>query len=188
MEVLARLPETAQVALTKPPTYQQKVWGSKRNTGTRLGHLVAGPKRGQRVGNTNLCSGRGCVSSTIDCSLEPPTAARWRERRLKTGSSPTPHPLWGPRDRGNCSFVEVLCTTDREPSSGEKRNRRFSTQPSSGGGAGAFTISRRASSSISRSPVSGPLAFPLAARFGRGLDGRAVWCGPALLEAAAFAA
>ncbi len=55
---------------------------------------------------------------------------------------------------------------------GRKRNKRFSTRPSSGGGSGAFTISRRADISIPGSSVSGPLASTLAAWFGRGLDGR----------------
>ncbi len=53
-----------------------------------------------------------------------------------------------------------------------KRNKGFSTRPSSGGGSGAVTISRRAVPSISGSPVSGPLA--LAAGFGGGLDGLGV--------------
>ncbi len=48
------------------------------------------------------------------------------------------------------------------------------TGPSSGGGSGAVTISRRAVPSISGSPVSGPLALALAARFGGGLDGLGV--------------
>ncbi len=39
-------------------------------------------------------------------------------------------------------------------------------------GSDALTISRRASSSISGSPVSEPLALPLATRFGGGLDGQ----------------
>ncbi len=50
-------------------------------------------------------------------------------------------------------------------------NKRFSTWPSSGGGSGVVTISRRAVSSISGSPVSGFLALLLAARFGGGLEG-----------------
>ncbi len=54
-----------------------------------------------------------------------------------------------------------------------KTNKRFSTRPSSGRGRGALTISRRAVSSISGSPVSGPLAPALSARFG-GLDGLGV--------------
>ncbi len=52
-----------------------------------------------------------------------------------------------------------------------KKETRLSARPYSGGGSGAFTISRKASSSISGSPISGPLALPLAARFGGGLDG-----------------
>ncbi len=55
-----------------------------------------------------------------------------------------------------------------------KRNKGFSTRPSSGGGSGAVTISRRAVPSISGSPVSGPLALALAAGFGGGLDGLGV--------------
>ncbi len=182
MEVLARLPETAQVALTKPPTYPR--WGSKRNTGTRLGRLVAGPKR---VGNTNLRSGRGCVSSMIDCTLELPTAARWRERRLKTGSSTTPRPLWGPKDRGNCSFVEVLCTTDREPSSGKKRNRTFSTLALLWGRHWCihhFPKSILLHLQVTRLRAS---CFSTCRWVWQG-PGRAGRCGAALLEAAAFAA
>ncbi len=56
--------------------------------------------------------------------------------------------------------------------SGRKRNKRFSARPSSGGGSGAFTISRRANISIHGSSVSGLLALTLAAWFGGGLDGR----------------
>ncbi len=59
---------------------------------------------------------------------------------LKFDSFTTPRPLWGPRDKGNCSFVEVLGTTDREASGGKKRNKGFSARPSSGGGSGVFTI------------------------------------------------
>ncbi len=55
-----------------------------------------------------------------------------------------------------------------------KRNKGFSTRPSSGGGSGAVTISRRAVLSISGSPVSGPLALALAAWSGGGLDGLGV--------------
>ncbi len=71
-EALTRLPETAPVATMVV----------KGNAGTRLMHLIAGPKRGQYVCNTYLRSDRGCVSSTIDRTFELPTAAHWRERRV----------------------------------------------------------------------------------------------------------
>ncbi len=99
---------------------------------------VAGPKRGRRVWRTYLRSGRGCGSSAIDRPLEPPTAIFTGERGgwvwLKFDSFTTPRPLWGPRDRGNCSFVKLLGTTDREASGGKKRNKGFSARPSSGEG------------------------------------------------------
>ncbi len=53
---------------------------------------------------------------------------------LKTGSSTTPHPLWGPRDRGNCSFVKVLGTTDHEASGGEKETKDSLPSPPPGEG------------------------------------------------------
>lgn len=61
--------------------------------------------------------------------------------------------VWGP------SAEKSVGTIDREVSGGIKQNKRFSTQPSSMGESGAFTISQRAAPSISGSPVSGPLAF-----------------------------
>ncbi len=84
--------------------------------------------------------------------------------------------LLRPRDWGNCSFIDVLGTAGCWASGGTetKRNKRFSTRPSSGGGSGAVTISHWAVSSISGSPVSGPLAPALTARFGGGLDGLGV--------------
>ncbi len=84
--------------------------------------------------------------------------------------------LLRPRDWGNCSFIEVLGTAGCWASGGTKtkRNKGFSTRPSSGGGSGAVTISRQAVPSISGSPVSGPLALALAAGSGGGLDGLGV--------------
>ncbi len=84
--------------------------------------------------------------------------------------------LLRPRDWGNCSFIEVLGTAGCWASGGTKtkRNKGFSTRPSSGGGSGAVTISRRAVPSTSGSPVSGPLALALAAGSGGGLDGLGV--------------
>ncbi len=84
--------------------------------------------------------------------------------------------LLRPRDWGNFSFIEVLGTAGCWVSGGTKtkRNKGFSTWPSSGGWSGAVTISRRAVPSISGLPVSGPLALALAAGFGGGLDGLGV--------------
>ncbi len=53
-------------------------------------------------------------------------------------------------------------------------NKRFSIRPSSGGGSGRLTISRRAVSSISESPISGPLAPVLTVKFDGGLDGQGI--------------
>ncbi len=71
------------------------------------------------------------------------------------GPSMTLRVLLGSRDRESCSFVENLGAIDREADGGIKRNKRFSSRPSSGGGSGVFTISQRATPSISGSPVSG---------------------------------
>ncbi len=81
---LARLQETVQVAPTEPPMNPR--WGSE---GERRDPAWASRCRsevGQRVCNTYLRSGRGCVSSTIDRALELPTAAHWRERRVSVGT------------------------------------------------------------------------------------------------------
>ncbi len=83
-----------------------------------------------------------------------------RPLKDECGPSMTLRVLLGPRDRKNCSIVEIFV------------NKIFFTRPSSGGGRGAFTISRRAVPSLSGSPVLGPLALPLTARFDGGLDGR----------------
>ncbi len=78
----------------------------------------------------------------------------------RSGPSATLFTLLGPRDRENCSCVEIF------------GNKRFSTRPSSMGGRGAFTISRRAVPSLSGLPVPGTLALPLTARFDRDLNRR----------------
>ncbi len=87
------------------------------------------------------------------------------------GPSATLRVLLGPRDPLYCQ---------------DFWKQRFSTQPSSGGGRGAFTISRRAVPSLFGLPVLGPLALPLTARFDRG-PAYAQLHGAAWLEAAADA-
>ncbi len=103
---------------------------------------------------------------------QPPAA--WRERRREAipwctaRNSP---PLGTQRTR-NPLLSEVLGTAGFRANGGTKT--RYSTRPSSGGGRGAVTISQWAVSSLSGSPVSGPLALALATRFGGGLDGLGV--------------
>ncbi len=96
--------------------------------------------------------------------------------REEEGSDPVMHssqlsPLGTQRLRKPL-LNEVLGTAGFWANGGTKT--RYSTRPSSGGGRGAVTISQWAVSSLSGSPVSGPLALALAARFGGGLDGLGV--------------
>ncbi len=106
-------------------------------------------------------------------ALGQPTAARWRKRGggMQTCDAQLATLLLlRPRDLGNRAFIDILGTAGFWASGRTKteRNKIFSTRPSSGGRSGAVTISRRAVSSISGSPVSGPLALAL------GLDGLGV--------------
>ncbi len=153
--VLARLRETVPAG---PPTYLQ--WGSEVEhrdparvwsaTALTWFHEWAG---GVLLGNHPLPGERG--------------GGKWsHDARFTTLL------LLRPRDWGNHSFIDVLGTAGCWASGGTKTkwNKRFYTRPSSGGGSGVVTISRWAVSSISGSPVSGPLAPALTARFGGGLD------------------
>ncbi len=62
-------------------------WGNEGNAGNQPKRLLAGPKRGQLVCNTNLRSGRGCERRTIDRNLKLPTAAHWQERRVSVNQN-----------------------------------------------------------------------------------------------------
>ncbi len=173
---LARPPETVQAGPGKPQTYPR--WGSE------VEHR--GPTRKavrSEVGSE--CAVRHLPGSKAE------QGAREKASRPRTGpccsycerrggrecgdwvSCTAILALLGPGEKGNCSFFEVLGTTGWRASGGteQKGNKRFSTRPSSGGRSGAVTISWRAGSRDSGSPVSGtPLALALHG-LGRGRDG-----------------
>ncbi len=108
---------------------------------------------------------------------QPPAA--WRERRREAipWCTACNSPPLGTQRLRKPLLNEVLGTAGFWANGGTKT--RYSTRPSSGGGRGAVTISQWAVSSLSGSPVSGPLALALAAMFGGAWTGWASCLRPA---------
>ncbi len=118
-EALARLPESGTNRTTDVTAVGQRGGMQGPSSGVWLP-----VQSGVSVCATLICIlAEGAWVVLLNALSTPPqllTGERGGWVWIKTGPSTTPQPLWGPRDRGNCSFVEVLGTIDHE-ASGKKK-------------------------------------------------------------------